>query len=405
MDRPHVENRPADGHEESGPPGGLARQLSPEVLAGLGAVARVTRALVASGPLAELSDRALTELREGLGLRIAVLYLPAPSARPTLVRYVTSAAGDSAARAHDEVEFDEEAWRLAVASGLPLVFREEGSWLVTNPFDPPAPFWLALPLAAGGRMVGVVVAASREPVTLDPARATVLMLLGDLLAAGIATARLRQEVGRAEIERERMRLAAEVHDGLAQDLALARRELALLESDAPADQAAASRERLREAVESAHRLVRARLKDLSLVVPLGGIREAVQDICERFEHRGMPVRLRPSGPEAEVAPETTAAVARVLNESLANVERHAKARRVDVRLRLEDERLTLVVEDDGVGFRTSRPEDTNDGHFGLALMRERAAEAGGTVDVHSTPGAGTRVSLRVPVGARLGAHA
>ena len=61
-----------------------------------------------------------------------------------------------------------------------------------------------------------------------------LRLLGDLLGAGIAAAQLRQELQRTALERERMRLAAEVHDGLAQDLALAMRELALLES-APAE--------------------------------------------------------------------------------------------------------------------------------------------------------------------------
>ena len=78
-------------------------------------------------------------------------------------------------------------------------------------------------------------------------------LLGDLLGAGIATARLREELERTALARERLRLAAEVHDGLAQDLALAMRELALLDSDPAPEVAEASWARLRAAVASAHR--------------------------------------------------------------------------------------------------------------------------------------------------------
>jgi signal transduction histidine kinase len=244
----------------------------------------------------------------------------------------------------------------------------------------------------------VVIAAAREPMSLDPTRATVLTLLGDLLAAGIAKARLRQEIERIEIERERTRLAAEVHDGLAQDLALARRELALLEADPAPEQAEASLARLREAVGAAHELVRGRLKELSAPVPLGGVREAVAEVCARFESHGLPVRLHASGPTVEPAPETLAALTRVLTEALANVERHAEASMVEVDLRVEDERLTIALRDDGRGFTVDTVDGADEGHLGLTLMRRRALEAGGALAIHSAPGTGTRVWLRVPLG-------
>lgn len=376
--------------------GGLAHHLPPEVLAGLGAINRVATALVGSGSLAELAQRALGEMREALGLELTVLYLPRLGGRPSLQRYVASAAGTAAVRARDEVSFDDEAWRLAVASGVPLLFREEASWLVANPFDPPAQSWLVLPLGSEGRLVGVVVAAAPGPLSLDPTAATVLRLLGDLLAAGIATARLRQELQGMEIERERMRLAAEIHDGLAQDLALAMRELALLESEPSPAEARASAERLREAVGSAHRVVRARLEDLSISVPLGGIQAAVQQVCER-RGQGLPLELATAGPAVDVAPETTAVVVRVLTEALANAARHGQADHVWVRLRMEDDRLTLTIEDDGVGFLVEDAGRPGDGHFGLTLMRERARSAGGELSVRSGPGEGTAVTLRVPV--------
>lgn len=375
----------------------VVRPLVPEVLGGLGAVGRVARALVAGGPLPQLSDRALAELRDALGLDIAVLYLPAAGSRPALARYLSSAAGSATARARDEVSFDEEAWRLAVAGGVPLVFQEEASWLGPNPFEPAADYWLALPLTSVGRLLGVVMAASAKPFALDPVATSVLTLICDLLTAGIARARLRQEVERMELERERMQLAAEVHDGLAQDLALARRELALLESDPPEEVERESRRRLVEAVDSAHGVVRARLKELAVPVSLGGIGDAVAEICERFQRRGVPVRAEIAGPAAEATPETAAAIARILSEALANIERHAEARRVDVGLRLEDERLTLTVTDDGEGFDVEKVAGADRGHLGLTLMRQRAHDAGAELRIQSSPGAGTRITVQTPL--------
>jgi signal transduction histidine kinase len=378
-----------------GESGELDQHLAPEALAGLGAINRVASALVGSGSLAELAESALGETREALGLELAALYLPGSGGPPGLRRYVSSAAGTAAVRARDEVSFDDEAWHLAVASGVPLLFREEASWLVANPFEPPAGSWLVLPLVSEGRLVGVVVAASRGPLSLGPTAATVLRLLGDLLASGIATARLRQELQGAEIERERMRLAAEIHDGLAQDLALAMRELSLLESEPSPALARASAERLREAVASAHRVVRARLEDLSVSVPLGGIQAAIEDVCER-RGRGLPLDLRASGPATDVSPETMAVVVRVLTEALANVERHAQASSVEVRLQVEDDRLTLTISDDGVGFAVEETGGPGEGHFGLTLMRERARSVGGSLAVTSRSGEGAGVTLQVP---------
>ena len=66
-------------------------------------------------------------------------------------------------------------------------------------------------------------------------------------------------------------------------------------------------------------------------------------------------------------------------------------------LRVEGERLELVVEDDGQGFDPAAGGDRGDGHFGLAIMRERGRACGGTCEIGPRPGGGTRVALRMPV--------
>ena len=377
-----------------------AGRVAPEVFAGLGALARVSRALVGTGSLAELAERALAEMRVALDLELTVLYLPAPGDDgPSLERFVSSAAAGTARVAREELRYEPEAWRLAVASGMPIVLREEAGWLGPNPFTPSAHDWCVLPLVSGHReMVGVVAAAARAPLALDPVSATVLALLGEQLSAGITTARLRQRLQRAEMEQERRSLAADVHDGLAQDLAVALRELALLDEEgAGTESARASRERLRQAIAGAHRLVRSRLEDLRTTAPLGGLRTAVEATVERFERGGLPVRLTVHGRIADVGPATVAVVSRVLGEALTNVAHHAGAREASVDLRVEGERLELVVDDDGGGFDPRAAARREDGHFGLAIMRERARGCGGECEVGPRPGRGTRVTLRVPV--------
>ena len=360
---------------------------------GLGALARVSRALDGTGSLAELASRALGEMRDALDLDVAALYLTEPGGRRRLERFVSSVAAGCDLVARAELRYEPEAWRLALASGMPIVFREPAGWLGPNPFAPAARDWFLLPLVSGRHdMVGVVAAAAARPVALDPVSATVLTLLGGQISAGITTARLHQRLQRAEMEQERRSLAADVHDGLAQDLALALRELALLDEPGLDDEAArAGRERLREAVAGAQ--AGSRLEDLRAAVPLGGLREAVEATAARFDDGGLPVRLSMRGAAADVSPETVAVVSRVLGEALANVARHASARQAVVSVRVEAERLELVVDDDGCGFDPGR----DDGHFGLTIMRERARGCGGECEIGPRPGGGTRVAMRVPV--------
>jgi signal transduction histidine kinase len=350
--------------------------IAPEVLSGLAAVSRVSRALVGTGELPVLAAAALEEMREALRLRLAALYLPDADGLPVLRRYV----GDD--QAAEELSFDEEAWRLAIAGGAPIVLREAASWLVENPFTPPASDWVILPLITGEReMVGVVIASASEPIRIDPLSGTVLTLLGLQLSAGITTARLRRELLRAAMERERRTLAAEVHDGLAQYLAVARRELALEEPDT---------ERLREAVDAAHRLVRARLQTLSADAP-AGLREAIEAAAKRSK---LAVRVTGRG---EAGPEVATLAARIVAEAVANADAHAGAKSVEIRFAAGDERLDVSVADDGRGFDPVTAPGVEDGHLGLTVMRERARGHGGECTITSSPDSGTLVKLWIPL--------
>ena len=109
-------------------------------------------------------------------------------------------------------------------------------------------------------------------------------------------------------------------------------------------------------------------------------------------------------PEEDIslAPDTSTAFFRILQESLTNIVRHAKASRVSVQLRSDNHITALQVQDNGVGI----PAHVVAGpaSFGLLSMKERALMLGGTVDVVSAPGAGTKIVVRVPHAAREDEH-
>jgi signal transduction histidine kinase len=368
-----------------------------EIGVGIAAIGRVAHALVDVGSLQDVTTSALTELRAVLGLEQASLYLPDSSGRPLLVRRTTVSGADVARVPVDEVSFEPEAWKLAITSGAPMVFREQARWLIENPFEPTANSWLVLPLMVDARLLGAVIASADQPISVQTTAVTVLRLLGDLMAAGINRAELRQELERASLDAERTRLAALVHDGLAQDLALAMREIAWLESEPTPDVASASWTRLRRAVQSANTLVRERLKSLSLTIPLGGIHDATAEICERYVQRGLTVRLEQRGPDVNLPAARSAAVIRVLKETLMNVLKHAEAGGADVLIDTNDGVILMQVTDHGSGFVVNDASGQSEGHLGLTLMRQRAAEAAGTVEWSASPGGGTRVTLRAPV--------
>lgn len=364
------------------------------VLHGLEAISRVARAAVSIDDLATLAAAVLGEIRTAMRLDVAAIYLaPDGGGSGPMVRLAQRSSPDSVIVARAELVIDQDAWRLMVAGG-PLVFRDAATWLTDNPFRPAASHWLALPLVANGTLAGIAVGCSAVSISLDPTAATTLRSLGDVLSASVATARLRRAILRSELDRERIRLAEELHDGLAQDLALAVRELALLETDRAPEQRAASFERLRAAVLSANRVVRAGLEDLSVALPVGGLGPAVRDACDRARERGADVRAQIDD-RAEIDGPTAAVALRVLHEALANCARHATGAKVAVRLRTRTGGLLLSVGDRGPGLPSELPRGIGDGHFGIAIMRERARRSGGSLVVRSRRSRGTAVHLRV----------
>lgn len=193
-------------------------------------------------------------------------------------------------------------------------------------------------------------------------------------------------------ERERQAIARELHDELAQhctairiEAAVAARCTVLADAVAAAQRAALSAESLQQGVRRLLR--RLRPADLDAL----GLSAALQVLCAQ---RAWPVcRFRVDGAEAATfGDEVDMAVYRIAQEALANALRHAHATSVQVELAVTPHAVQLSVQDDGLGFDAQAETEG----LGLLGARERAAALGGHLSVHSTPGGGTRVELRLP---------
>ena len=207
---------------------------------------------------------------------------------------------------------------------------------------------------------------------------------------------------------EREQLAHELHDGLSQSLAfvnLQAQAAQLYLQSGQGDEARASLNRLGSVAREMHGDVRELISNLlSVTLPADGFCSALSQVVTRFqEHNDLPVALEVD-PSASIAcdaacfsPTAGVQLLRIVQEALANVRKHAgRPSRVTVRLRSDDGRLALTVEDDGVGFDTGAPTPEG-GHFGLQVMRQRAERIGGEIAVRSSPGAGTVVEVLTPL--------
>lgn len=218
-----------------------------------------------------------------------------------------------------------------------------------------------------------------------------------LLAAENAglQARLVADARTAGIRAERQRLAREIHDTLAQGLVAIVTQVEAAEEEArdPAavrHRLATVRDLARDSLTEARRSVQA-LRPGPLAATT--LPQAVTGAAERFSAlAGVPAAVTVSGPPQRLHPEIEVAALRVVQESLANVARHAAAGRVGVTLTYLDDELLVDVRDDGGGFD---PAVTGAG-FGLAAMRQRVTALAGRLQVESAPGAGTALSAAFP---------
>lgn len=198
-------------------------------------------------------------------------------------------------------------------------------------------------------------------------------------------------------ERERRKVALDLHDDAVQVLVAVGMRLDLLAREAPPEERPETFRALRDTIGACIDRLRHLLFDLyPPELEEHGLGEAVRRYLDGLKSQGRLDYRLDAALAAEPSPQLGTLVYRILQEALTNVAKHAEASFVEVQLEQADGGLRGRVVDDGTGLSLDPDHDARPGHLGLQAMRERAELAGGRCEIVSPPEGGTVVSFWVP---------
>jgi signal transduction histidine kinase len=265
------------------------------------------------------------------------------------------------------------------------------------PFDS----YVAIPLAARERVIGVATVAVIEPGTrVDESDLEVAVAIARSTALALENARLYERSRQLAVSEERNRLARELHDSVTHSLfsiTLIAQALPRL-LDLEAARARERIERLGELGRGALAEMRALLFELRpAALEEQGLVEALTKHTAAFESReGIKVTFQVDGAR-RLPPRAEEALYRIGQEAMNNIAKHARATLVAVHLEIATTHATLTITDNGQGFDAAAQPAPGHRGLGMTSMRERAALLGGDCTVESTPGAGATVRVTMPV--------
>jgi signal transduction histidine kinase len=305
--------------------------------------------------------------------------------------------------------------RMHASVMIPLGFRGDGAAQVLGPADPivercwsegapvqgvvpagnrDARHRVALPLRVGTRMIGVVFSSSSEPVdesVLDP-----LMREVDAHSLRLDTALVFDEIRTMATADERQRLAREIHDGIAQEVASLGYVIDYMASSSSDPEVAQGLRDLRGELTRVVADLRLSIFDLrSDVSPTNGLGSALSDYVRQVGTRsGLTVHVTLNEAPTRLSPAVEAELLRIAQEAITNARKHASAKNLWVDCWTDPPQAKLVVRDDGTGIQGGR-EDS----YGISIMRERAQRIDATLEIGNVSGpsgpAGTVVQVSV----------
>ena len=254
---------------------------------------------------------------------------------------------------------------------------------------------LAVPLTEGGKPYGVMLLHRPLGTEIEDWKLKLLESIAHHIGAALAAAKRSDERRRIALMEERSVIARELHDSLAQSLSYLKIQVTRLKSHLEVnrgrEQTAEVVEELKAGLNNAYRQLRELLTTFRLRMDGRGLADALQDTIGEFSRRsGIEFHLHDGLLGHELDSSEQIHVLQVVREALTNVEHHSRARRADVRLAIAQGRVNVCVDDDGVGVNQTKPPAH---HYGMAIMRDRAATLGGSLQIAGRPGGGTRVEM------------
>lgn len=363
----------------------------------IGALLYLQTSVTPRSELPSLLKSLLENIRKTLAVDFALLYIPSGlpgqlQAAPQVFTCRDDAAGQSPSI--PDGLFLEGIWKSVLSSGHSLslenaTLNKRETWKTLH----------AVPLVWQDQgPEGVLLLGSNSAQAFAQRHQALLETLAGQAALLIQNSRLMVQLEYQAVVDERARLAREIHDGLAQTLAFLKIQAAQMQNYLSRGEI----ERLTSTLQASYRTLsdayidaRQAIENLRRI-PSVGLGDWVRQVAGDYEQStGRKVALDEFSLALEYPPNVQAQLIRIIQEALSNVRKHAGAEHVSIRGIQKSDRVLIEVRDDGRGFAPEQVDGSL--RFGLRGMQERAESIGSDFQIVSQPGAGTVVSLCLPV--------
>jgi two-component system nitrate/nitrite sensor histidine kinase NarX len=260
---------------------------------------------------------------------------------------------------------------------------------------------ISVPLRAHEKTLGILTLYSRRSHAFSHANRQLLIAISHHIGAAIENSQLYSKAKESAVLDERWLISPELHDNVAQSLAYLNMQTKLLEDRLESELKNPAREefyQIRKVIQDTYQDVRSLLIDFRTQINEDEALEPVlKKYCEDFSARtGIKTEFVGDDPLPFLDPSVRTQIFRMIQESLSNVRKHARAGKVSVTVRSIDAGLRVAVEDNGDGFDLHVAQEPAQHHMGLSIMKERAAHLNGTVRISTAPGRGTVVEIDIP---------
>ncbi|MCK5648369.1 MAG: GAF domain-containing protein, partial [Gammaproteobacteria bacterium] len=265
---------------------------------------------------------------------------------------------------------------------------------------------IAVPLEHQGVHLGIYNLFIDKPnVYMSEDLSELLTSIGKHLGMAIEKARLDKDTRQHSVMKERTLLAHELHDSLAQTLASLRFQVTILEENI-LEKIPVEREevtRLHESIDEAYREVRGLITHFRAPMNKRGLIPALEQLISDFQsNHNIPIFFQNEW-SMDLKSEQEFQIVRIVQESLANVGKHSRARTVRILARSpnsatlpNNKNCEILIEDDGIGMESPTMTNSLGEHIGLSVMEERARRIGGKISIETESGEGTQILLTFP---------
>jgi nitrate/nitrite-specific signal transduction histidine kinase len=262
---------------------------------------------------------------------------------------------------------------------------------------------LLVPLHRADKFMGLIEVMTRQPRRYTPRNAQLLSRLAQKVTVSLENAQLYRQLRYMAALEERDRLAREMHDRLSQGLGYLKIRATIADDLLSGGQLEGARESLLELKRASQMLytdVREEIFNLRTTITdhLGFFATLEDYLADYKTHYGLEVELEMDDEcYLDVSPEAAGQLLRIIQEALSNVRRHSGAGNATIRCFVgRDGQIRISIEDHGQGFLPDQVHSEAGQHIGLQIMRERAESIGGSLELDSQPGQGTRVNVQIP---------